>query len=303
MKRIELTSENDCRRLDVFVTDNTALTRSHAQRLIEGGNVSVEGKPVVKVSTPVKADSSVCICLPDEISLDVPAEDIPLDIIYEDGDLAVINKPQGMTVHPSNGVCTGTLVNALLYRFKDLSGINGVLRPGIVHRLDKDTSGLLVVAKNDIAHVELQRQIQSKICRRNYVALCEGVFKEDSGFVDKPIGRSHSDRKKMDVVADGRNALTYYNVAERFENYTLVRFELKTGRTHQIRVHAKYLGHPIVGDRTYGYAKCRFALNGQLLHAERLSFIHPTTGVEMSFFAPMPDYFEKVLTTLRNKNK
>ena len=177
-----------------------------------------------------------------------------------------------------------------------------MLRPGIVHRLDKDTSGLLVIAKNDVAHVELQRQIQQKECRRIYVALLEGVLKADSGCVDKPIGRCPSDRKKMDIVADGRSALTYYTVLERFTNHTLVQFELKTGRTHQIRVHAKFLGHPVVGDKTYGYAKCKFNLAGQLLHAEKLIFTHPTTGQVLSFTAPIPSYFEKVLTTLRNKN-
>lgn len=302
MRKIELVAESDARRLDVFVADNTSLTRNHVQRLIEGGNVTVDGTVAVKPSLSVKADSAVSLSLPDEVPLDIPAEDIPLDVVYEDGDLAVINKPQGMTVHPANNVYSGTLVNALLYRIKDLSGINGVLRPGIVHRLDKDTSGLLVIAKNDKAHVELQRQIQCKQCRRIYVALCEGVIKEESGSVDQPIGRSRSDRKKMDVTADGRSALTNYTVLERFDGYTLVRFELKTGRTHQIRVHAKYLGHPVVGDKTYGYAKQRFALNGQLLHAQQLIFNHPSTGEQMEFFAPLPDYFQRVLTTLRNKN-
>lgn len=302
MKRIELTAEEDARRLDVFLSDNADLTRSRAQRLIESGSVTVNGAVVAKPSCAVRADSEVAVLLPDDIPLDVPAEDIPLNVVYEDADLAVIDKPQGLTVHPANGNYTGTLVNALLYRVKDLSGINGVLRPGIVHRLDKDTSGLLVVAKNDFAHVELQKQIQSKRCRRIYLALCEGVFKEDEGVVDKPIGRSRSDRKKMDVVPDGRSALTYYTVEERFNGYTLVRFELKTGRTHQIRVHAKWLGHPVVGDKKYGYAKCRFALDGQLLHARTLVFTHPRTGEEMSFTSPLPDYFEKVLATLRNKN-
>ncbi len=303
MRKIELTAESDSRRLDVFLSENTSLSRSHVRRLIEGGNVFVEGKAAVKASAPVRVDSAVEVTLPDEIPLNIPAENIPLDIVYQDADLAVINKPQGLTVHPANNVFSGTLVNALLFHIKDLSGINGVLRPGIVHRLDKDTSGLLVVAKNDAAHINLQQQIQSKQCRRIYVALCEGVFKQDSGVVDQPIGRSKADRKKMDVVSGGRNAVTHYTVLERFDGYTLVQFELKTGRTHQIRVHAKYLGHPIVGDRTYGYAKQRFALNGQLLHAQQISFIHPTTGQPMSFTAPLPDYFQRVLCALRNKNQ
>ena len=301
MRTIRLISENNSRRLDVFLSENSGLTRNHVQKLIAMGNVSVDGQVIVKPSSPVKADSAVEITLPPEIPLNIPAQEIPLNIVYEDSDLAVINKPQGMTIHPANNIYEGTLVNALLYHIKDLSGINGVLRPGIVHRLDKDTSGLLVIAKNDKAHVELQRQIQTKQCRRIYVALLEGVLKTDSGFVDKPIGRSASDRKKMDIVAGGRSALTYYTVLERFAHYTYAQFELKTGRTHQIRVHAKFLGHPVVGDKTYGYAKCRFNLDGQLLHAQTLSFTHPTTGQDLSFSAPLPEYFDKVLQTLRNK--
>ena len=301
MKTIELICENPCRRLDLFLSQNCGLTRSHAQKLIASSGVTVDGVVVTKASSEVKQDATVHVELPPDVSLDIPAEDIPLDIVYEDADLLVINKPQGLTVHPANGVYTGTLVNALLYHVKDLSGINGVLRPGIVHRLDKDTSGLLVVAKNDFAHVELQRQIQTKECKRIYLALLEGNLKTDSGSVDQPIGRSKSDRKKMDIVSDGRDALTYYTVLERFQGYTLAQFELKTGRTHQIRVHAKYLGHPVVGDKTYGYAKCRWKLNGQLLHAHTLSFTHPKSGELMTFSAKLPDYFEKILVSLRNK--
>lgn len=300
MRTINLTCEVDCRRLDSFVADNGGITRNHAQKLIDRGSVSVDGKIVTKASAVVKQDSVVVVTLPDEIALDVPAQDIPLDIVYEDADLAVINKQQGLTVHPANGVYTDTLVNALLYRIKDLSGINGVLRPGIVHRLDKDTSGLLVIAKNDFAHVELQRQIQTKQCRRIYSALLEGVVKEDEGVIDRPIGRSLSDRKKMDVVPGGRNAETYFKVVERFAKYTLVQFELKTGRTHQIRVHAaKCMLHPVVGDKAYGYKNCKFNLNGQLLHAKTLIFNHPRTGEMMEFSAPLPDYFERVLKTIR----
>lgn len=302
MRTINIICENDYRRLDVFIADNSGLTRSHAQKLIDGGKVTVDGKTANKASSDVKQDSAVTVVLPDETELNVPAQDIPIDIVYEDSDLAVINKQQGLTVHPANGVNTDTLVNALLYRIKDLSGINGVLRPGIVHRLDKDTSGLLVVAKNDFTHVELQKQIQSKQCRRIYLALLEGVVKEESGVIDKPIGRSYTDRKKMDVVLSGRNAETHFEVLERFAKYTLVRFELKTGRTHQIRVHAaKCMLHPVVGDKTYGYKNCRFNLDGQLLHAQTLIFTHPRTGEEMSFSAPLPDYFDRVLNTLRNK--
>lgn len=302
MKTIKLTSDASYRRLDVFVAEVGGFTRSRAAKLIRDGNVTLDGKVCLKVSAEVSQDVLAEVCLPDEIPLDVPPQNIPLDIVYQDGDLAVINKQQGLTVHPANGVNTDTLVNALLYHIKDLSGINGVLRPGIVHRIDKDTSGLLVIAKNDAAHVELQRQIQNKTCRRIYSALLEGVVKEDDGVIDKPIGRSKTDRKKMDVVDGGRNAVTYFKVEERFKNYTLTRFELKTGRTHQIRVHAKYMSHPVVGDRTYGYKTCRFNLNGQLLHAQTLKFTHPATGEQMSFYAPLPDYFENVLKVLRNKN-
>lgn len=285
------------------MADNSALTRSHAQKLVQGGSVTVDGQMVTKSSFVVKEDSEVCVTLPDEQSLDIPAQNIPLDILYEDACMAVINKQQGLTVHPANGVNTDTMVNALLYHIKDLSGINGVLRPGIVHRLDKDTSGLLVVAKNDQAHVELQRQIQTKQCKRIYWALVEGVVKQDSGVVDQPIGRCPTDRKKMDIVQGGRQAETHYTVLKRFDRYTLVQFELKTGRTHQIRVHSRYLGHPVVGDKTYGFKNCRFNLAGQLLHAQTISFTHPVSGEQMTFSAPLPSYFEKILQTLTNKSK
>ncbi len=303
MKKIDVTVESDYRRLDVCLSENADLTRAHAQKLIEQGNVSVDGETVTKVSKEVKADSRISVVLPDEVALDVAPENLPLDVVYQDNDLAVINKAQGMTVHPANNVYTGTLVNALLFHIKDLSGINGVLRPGIVHRLDKDTSGLLVVAKNDAAHVELQRQIQCKECRRIYVALLEGVLKDDEGSVNQPIGRSKTDRKKMDIVRDGRSALTFFKVLKRYKNYTLVQFELKTGRTHQIRVHAKFLGHPVVGDKTYGYKNCKFDLDGQLLHAQTLIFTHPTTKQQMSFTAPIPQYFQHVLDVLDRRNE
>ncbi len=303
MKKISLTCLENTRRLDTFVSENCDITRSHAQKLIDESAVVVDGKVVTKPSQAVKQNSIVEVNVPDDIPLDVKAENIPLDIVYQDEDLAVINKPQGMTVHPANNVYSGTLVNALLYNVKDLSGINGVLRPGIVHRLDKDTSGLLVVAKNDVSHVALQKQIQTKKARRIYIALLEGVLKTDSGVVDKPIGRSKTDRKKMDIVPDGRNALTLYTVLKRYKNYTLCRFELKTGRTHQIRVHAKFLGHPVVGDKTYGYKNCRFTLDGQLLHAQTLIFTHPKTGEEMTFSAPLPNYFQHVLDILDKENR
>lgn len=298
MEKVEMTATEYCRRIDVFISENTSLTRSHVQKLIETHAVMADGKIVDKASLAVNAGSKICVIFPNDIPLNIAAENIPLDIIYEDADLAVINKPQGMTVHPANGVFFGTLVNALLFHIRDLSGINGVLRPGIVHRLDKDTSGLLVVAKNDAAHVELQRQIQTKECRRIYLALLDGVLKEDNGIVNQPIGRSKTDRKKMAVVSDGRNAQTNFAVLKRYRHYTLCRFELKTGRTHQIRVHAKFLGHPVVGDKAYGRKTCRWELDGQLLHAQTLMFTHPTTGEFMSFSAPLPDYFKRILKIL-----
>lgn len=302
MKQIQLVCEQS-QRLDSFVAENSTLTRSHAQKLVQGGSVTVDGAVVTKCSLVVKEDSVVCVTLLDEQSLDIPAQDIPLDILYEDSHMAVINKQQGLTVHPANGVNTDTLVNALLFHIKDLSGINGVLRPGIVHRLDKDTSGLLVVAKNDQAHVELQRQIQTKECKRIYWALVEGVVKQDQGIVNQPIGRCPTDRKRMDIVAGGRQAETHFTVLKRFDRYTLMQFELKTGRTHQIRVHSRFLGHPVVGDKTYGFKNCKFNLSGQLLHAKTISFTHPVSGEQMTFSAPLPSYFDKILQTLTNKSK
>ena len=221
-----------------------------------------------------------------------------MDIVYQDEDVAVINKAQGVTVHAGNGTHGSTLVNALLYHLDSLSGINGVIRPGIVHRIDKDTSGLLVVAKNDAAHLSLSNQIKDKTCARVYYALVEGVVKTDEGEIETYIGRSDKNRTMMAVTDRGRKAITDYEVVKRYSAYTLIRFSLKTGRTHQIRVHCKYMGHPIVGDPVYGYKTQKFKLNGQLLHAEELSFNHPRTGERMTFTAPLPDYFEAVLKKL-----
>jgi 23S rRNA pseudouridine1911/1915/1917 synthase len=228
-------------------------------------------------------------------------EDIPLDVIYEDEDIIVINKPVGMVVHPAAGNPSGTLVNALLYHCKEsLSGIGGVVRPGIVHRIDKNTSGVLLVAKNDVAHVSLSEQIASKTCKRNYYALLEGVMKNNVGTVDTYLCRDPKCRTRYKVSsAEGKRAVTHYRVVKRYEKYTLCEFSLETGRTHQIRVHAKHLGHPVVGDPEYGYAKQKFDLAGQLLHAHQITFIHPTTGEEMTFHAPLPDYFEEILQKLR----
>jgi 23S rRNA pseudouridine1911/1915/1917 synthase len=295
-----LIAEGNFSRLDVFLSETLEdTTRSAIKKLVEGGHVLVNER-AAKCSQEVKKGDSILIDFPAPVAYEAKPENIPLDIVYEDDDIAVINKPQGMTVHMGNGNYEGTLVNALLYHLKNLSGIGGVIRPGIVHRIDKDTSGLLVVAKNDRAHVCLAEQIANKTCHRIYLALLEGVLKEDRGTVTTYIGRSPDDRIKMAVVPPekGKIAITDFEVVKRYSGYTLCRFNLHTGRTHQIRVHAKYLGHPIVGDPVYGIKKQKFSLNGQLLHAWRLELKHPVTGQDMAFEAPLPDYFEKVLQKL-----
>ncbi len=294
------TAERDCARVDVYLSEELSLTRSAVKKLIEGENVRINGESV-KAGRGVKAGERVAVVIPDPQEIVAKPEDIPIEIVYEDDDFAIINKGQGMTVHAGNGNLEGTLVNALLFRLKNLSGINGAIRPGIVHRIDKDTSGLLVVAKNDRAHLSLSEQIAQKSCHREYLALLEGVIKEDGGTIKTDIGRNPADRLQMKVLPAGRGkyAETEWKVAERFARNTLVHFSLKTGRTHQIRVHAKYMGHPVVGDPVYGYKKQRFELNGQLLHAYRMELTHPTTGERMTFQAPLPEYFERVLQIVR----
>ena len=295
-----LLAEQPCERLDVFLSARLGVTRSAAKKLLDGGHITVGGK-AVKASRPVNAGEEVVAEIPDPETLDLTPQDIPVDIVYEDEDIAVVNKPQGLTVHAGSGNLSGTLVNALLYRLNSLSSINGVIRPGIVHRIDKDTSGLLVVAKNDAAHLSLSAQIAEKTCRREYLALCEGIFKEDTGRIETYIGRSPSDRVKMAVVPKekGKYALTEYEVQARYaEGFTLARFRLYTGRTHQIRVHCRHIGHPVVGDPVYGSKKQKFHLAGQLLHACRLELTHPRTGERMSFEAPLPAYFTDVLSRL-----
>lgn len=297
-------AEDNFKRTDSFLSENMEeITRSAIKKLIDEGNVLLNGKSV-KAGQSIKKGDKVEITLPDPIELSVKPENIPLDVIYQDNDIAIINKPQGMVVHAGSGNATGTLVNALLFHLDSLSGINGVIRPGIVHRIDKDTSGLLVVAKNDRAHVELSKQIAEKTCHRIYYALLEGIVKEDSGRITTEIGRDPSDRIKMTVLQGGKGkiAITDYETIKRYpQGYTLMRFSLHTGRTHQIRVHAKYVGHPIVGDPVYGYKKQKFDLKGQLLHAEKLILTHPVTGEEMTFEAPLPDYFQRVLDTLERE--
>ncbi len=296
-KIFEITN-NDNLRVDIYLAGVLEFTRSHIKKLCDDGNVLVNGK-IVKSNKILKNGDQVQVNLPEVKNLDVQPIDIPLSIVYQDDDIAVIDKPQGLTVHAGSGTQGDTLVNALLYHLDNLSGINGVVRPGIVHRIDKNTSGLLVVAKNDNAHISLAKQLEDKTCNRTYVALLEGVLKTDSGTVNTFIGRSVKDRTKMAVTTSGRIAITDYKVLKRFNCHTLCEFKLKTGRTHQIRVHAKHLGHPIVGDKEYGYKNQKFNLNGQLLHAQKLEFVHPTTGKKVSFTSPIPDYFEKILKGLR----
>ncbi|MBE5757121.1 MAG: RluA family pseudouridine synthase [Clostridiales bacterium] len=285
-------------RLDVFLAENTDMTRSFIQKIIKEDLVFVNGKSADK-KTVVKTFDEICYQVPEVKTLDLEPKDIPVEIVYQDDDLAVINKPQGLTVHAGNGTKGYTLVNALLFKLDKLSGINGVVRPGIVHRIDKNTSGLLVVAKNDKAHLSLAKQIEEKSAKRTYVALLEGVLKENSGVIETEIGRSSKDRTKMAVVKVGRKAITNFEVIKRYQNYTLCKFMLQTGRTHQIRVHAKYIGHPVVGDKEYGYKNQKFNLEGQLLHACKLEFVHPTTSKKMAFEAPMPDYFKNVLSKIK----
>ncbi len=289
-------------RCDVFLSAHTSLTRSAVKKLADADMVWVNSL-TAKAGTMLKAGDEVELCIPDPVPIAARPEDIPLDIVYEDGDIAVVNKPQGMTVHAGAGTGDGTLVNALLFRLDRLSGINGALRPGIVHRLDKETSGLLVVAKNDRAHLSLSKQIAEKTAKREYYALLEGVVKEDSGKLVTQIGRDPKNRLRQAVLpaGEGRRAETYFEVVERFKANTLVKFTLGTGRTHQIRVHAKYMGHPVVGDKVYGYQRQRFRLEGQLLHAFRLTLTHPATGERMIFEAPMPEPFLHVLQILRSE--
>ncbi|MBR2321729.1 MAG: RluA family pseudouridine synthase [Clostridia bacterium] len=295
-------AEENCKRLDVFISDQTEdFTRSRLKKLIEDGQVCVNGVTVKKAGVEIKCGDSVTVQIPEAVEYSVKPENIPIDIVYEDGDFAVVNKAQGMTVHMGNGNESGTLVNALLYALDSLSGIGGVLRPGIVHRIDKDTTGLLVVAKNDKAHVSLAAQIAEKTCHRTYYALLEGNLKEEKGRVVTDIGRHPTERLKMAVLPEGKGkiAITDFETVAHFgADFTLCKFDLQTGRTHQIRVHAKHLGHPVAGDPVYGYKKQKLKADGQLLHAWRLELTHPTTGGRMVFNAPLPPAFQEILDKL-----
>lgn len=294
-------AERGGERLDVYLSELTGKTRSQISKLNDGGFILCNGK-TEKCGRILKCGDEITVTEEDKVMFAEP-EELPLDVLYEDGDIAVINKRQGMSVHPGAGNKSGTLVNALLYRFGSLSGAGGESRPGIVHRLDKDTSGVLIVAKNDKAHLSLSKQLSDREVKKIYVALLEGNLKDDSGEVRTHIARSPRDRKKMAVLPAGKEAITLYKVLERFENNCLCEFNIKTGRTHQIRVHAQYLGHPVVGDKTYGFSKQRFSLAGQLLHAAQITFKHPVTGESLTFKAPLPDYFEDVLSKLRKEKE
>ena len=285
-------------RLDKALADLTELSRSQANEAIKNGNILVNGK-AVKAKYSVKEGDLVTYDLPEPEVLEYEAEDIPLDIVYEDDDVAVVNKPQGMVVHPSVGHTSGTLVNALMYHIHDLSSINGVVRPGIVHRIDKDTSGLLMIAKNDRSHQALAEELKDKKSLRKYLAIVHGNISNDRGVIEAPIGRSEKDRKKQAVTAKGKPAVTHFKVLERFGNYTLVELTLETGRTHQIRVHMAYIGHPVAGDPLYGPRKTLKG-NGQSLHAQTLGFTHPTTGESLRFSVEPPAIFQETLENLRH---
>ncbi len=290
-------------RIDSFLSENIDdLSRSSVQKLLESGHICVNGKNV-KANYKLREKDVLFVQIPQAVEPEILPENIPLNIVYEDADVIVVNKPQGMVVHPAPGHNTGTLVNALLYHCKDeLSGINGEKRPGIVHRIDKDTSGILVVAKNNEAHQSLALQLAEHSITRKYNAIVYNGFREDEGTVDEPIGRNPQDRKKMAVTQKhSRHAVTHYQVLKRMKNFTLIEAQLETGRTHQIRVHMTYIGHPLLGDTVYGKKKQPFSLNGQVLHARVLGFVHPRTGEYMEFEAPLPPYFEKLLIRLQDE--
>ena len=297
----EITEEPEDERIDKCLAAlMDTLSRSYIQKMVKEGQVTVNGE-VVKGSYRLKCDDRVAFFLPEAQEPDILPEDIPLDILYEDSDVIVVNKPKGMVVHPAAGHYSGTLVNALMYHCgSELSGINGVMRPGIVHRIDRDTTGSVIVCKNDNAHRVIAEQLKEHSITRRYIAVCQGVLREDEGVIDKPIGRHPTDRKKMAVnERNGKRAVTHYRVLQRFEKYTYIECELETGRTHQIRVHMAAVGHPLLGDEVYGSGKCPFKLQGQVLHAKTLGFVHPSTGEYVEVDAPVPGYFAELLRKLK----
>lgn len=302
MKEYIVSQEEKGKRLDTYIPSvDTDITRTSAQRLIEDGNILVNGKNA-KVSYKIQENDKISVEIPEPKQIELKAQNIPIEIIYEDSDIIVVNKPKGMVVHPANGNPDGTLVNAIMAICKDsLSGIGGEIRPGIVHRIDKDTSGLLIVAKNDNAHVKMSEQIKNHEVKKTYIALVRGVFKENEATIDMPIGRSTSDRKKMAVNKNGKNAITHIKVLKRFDKYTLLKVNIETGRTHQIRVHLSHIGYPIVGDYTYSNGKNEFDVIGQCLHAQKLEFKHPITQKDMCLEAELPQYFKDILDKLNDR--
>ena len=297
MEKLFFTIEKGGERIDKYLSEQLEdMTRSHIQKLIKENMVRVNGM-TVKSNFKLSASDQIEVEIPELKEPDILPENIPLDILYEDQDILVVNKPKGMVVHPAPGHYTGTLVNAIMYHCKDnLSGINGVMRPGIVHRIDMDTTGSLLICKNDRAHQALAEQLKEHSITRKYHAIVHGRLKEDEGTIDKPIGRHPIDRKKMSVhCTNGREAVTHYRVLKRFQQFTYIECQLETGRTHQIRVHMSSIGHPILGDQVYGPAKSPYKLQGQTLHAKVLGITHPTTGEYMEFDAPLPDYFQGLL--------
>lgn len=300
LETVTAEAEDAGTRADVFLAAKLGVSRSNMQKLLEDGRVK-RGEKIIKANYKVRAGEMFVVDIPEPEPIEAVPENIPLDIIYEDDDVVVLNKARGMVVHPAPGNYTGTLVNALLYHCSNLSGINSAIRPGIVHRLDKDTSGIMIVAKNDAAHISLSQQIQSKTAVRTYLAVVRGNIKTDSGTIETQIARDKTNRKKMAVVKEGgRDAITDYEVLERFGKYTLVRCKLRTGRTHQIRVHMEYLGYPLVGDPKYSPMKTPFGIKGQALHSHTLEFTHPRTGERMKFEAPLPEDMHKIITRLHN---
>lgn len=300
-----IVNENDKdKRLDVYIaSQDENVTRSSAQRQIEQGSVVVNDKVITKVSYKVTEGDDIKIEEQEPVEIELKAQNIPIDVVYEDKDIIVVNKPKGMVVHPANGNPDGTLVNAIMAICKDsLSGIGGEIRPGIVHRLDKDTSGLLIVAKNDMAHVNMSEQIKRHEVKKTYIALVRGVVKENEATIDMPIGRSNSDRKKMAVTKNGKNAVTHIKVLKKYDKYTLLEINIETGRTHQIRVHLAHIGYPVIGDYSYSNGKNEFGIVGQCLHAKSLEFKHPITGKDMKLEATLPEYFEKVLQELDTRS-
>ena len=301
MKKIIVKDIEKGKRIDAFIAEKVDISRVTVQRLIDEENISVNGKKT-KPSYKVQENDVIEVEEEKPKEIELKAQEIPLEILYEDDDIIVVNKPKGMVVHPANGNPDGTLVNAIMAICKDsLSGIGGEIRPGIVHRLDKDTSGALIIAKNDKAHINMSEQIKNHEVEKTYIALVKGIVKENEATINMPIGRSTKDRKKMAVNKNGKNAVTHFKVLERFNNYTLLEVKIETGRTHQIRVHLTEIGYPIVGDGVYSNGKNEWGLQGQCLHAKSLKFKHPITGKDLFIEAPLPEYFDKIISELKER--